>query len=291
MLLFTWLLIALLFALLGWSLRRYREQTMRQIRLQKALREATVELHHIEQTRHKAETDRENAADRLRGYLQLLDTLINTIPNPIYFKDQDGVYQGCNKVFASQILGLTRDRIIGARPQSLPEQIPADLAAAYQHQEMIAAQKECHHAFEAPVLCADGTRREFLFSMAPFEPSGGGGVVAVLSDLTEKNRAAEVRLQKEKLEGVLETAGGVCHEFNQPLQALSGYMEILALKLAGNDPVLGYLNKASEQITRMGDITAKLQRITHYETMIYADKSRIIDLHKSARSATPDSAG
>ena len=58
-----------------------------------------------------------------------MDTLINTIPNPIFFKDADGVYQGCNKVFAKEILGLTRDRIIGRRPQELTAQITAEHVA------------------------------------------------------------------------------------------------------------------------------------------------------------------
>ena len=55
--------------------------------------------------------------------------------------------------------------------------------------------------------------------------------MAVLSDLTEKNRAARDRLQKEKLEGVLEIAGAVCHEFNQPMQVISGYCELLMKEL------------------------------------------------------------
>jgi hypothetical protein len=33
----------------------------------------------------------------------------------------------------------------------------------------------------------------------------------------------------------------------------------------------------------MRSITAKLQGITHYETMEYADKTKIIDIHKSSQ--------
>ena len=186
---------------------------------------------HIRDSNQWSQTEK-----KLRSYLQLLDTLINTIPNPIFFKDADGVYQGCNNVFAKQILGLTRDLIIGKRPQELTDQIPPDLAAVYQREEIKMVHKTGFHTFETEVQCADGKRREFLFSLAPVIDEEGqiNGSVAVLADLTEKNSALRDRMQKEKLEGVLETAGAVCHELNQPLQSLSGYAELVAMK-AGED--------------------------------------------------------
>jgi signal transduction histidine kinase len=133
------------------------------------------------------------------------------------------------------------------------------------------------------VLCADGVRRDFLFSLAPVLDRLGklDGSVAILSDLTEKNRAALHRMQKERLEGVLETAGAVCHEFNQPLQALSGYTELMAMKLEDHD-ARSYIDKLTTQIERMRDITDKLQGVTRYETKKYTGKTKIIDIHKAS---------
>jgi PAS domain S-box-containing protein len=212
-----------------------------------------------------------------------MDTLINTMSNPIYFKDAAGILQGCNKVYSKQILGLTRDRIIGKPPAELTDQIPADLADVYQREEGKMIAKAGFHTFEAKVQCADGQRRDFLFNLAPVIDSQGelSGSVAVLSDLTGKNRAARDRMQKEKLEGVLETAGAVCHEFNQPLQALSGYTELLAMKLDGHD-ARADIENLSAQIERMRDITDRLQGITRYETTDYAGNTRIIDIRRAS---------
>ena len=105
-----------------------------------------------------------------------------------------------------------------------------------------------------------------------------------MSDLTEKNRAAQDRLQKEKLQGVLETAGAVCHELNQPLQALSGYIEILAMKAGGDEKIRTTLDKINEQISRMAQITDNLQNITRYETTDYAGNKKIIDIYKASDS-------
>lgn len=227
----------------------------------------------------------QQSKNKLRDYLNLLDTLMNSIPSPIYFKEVHGVYQGCNKMFAKEILGLTRDKIIGKRPQELSEQIPPDLAATYQNQEMRMLEKERMHSFEAQVQCADGQRRDFLFNLAPVEGPDRqiDACVAILSDLTEKNRTILDRLEKEKLQSVLEATGAVCHELNQPLQALSGYVEILDAKLSGKKDLADHLEKITAQIDRMRDITDKLQGITRYETMDYTSNTRIIDIHKASR--------
>jgi PAS domain S-box-containing protein len=263
-----------------WGYRHYGRKLQN---LEQSLLEA------IQKHAEKDEQDQHHAArweateDKLRSYLKLMDTLINTIPNPIYFKDADGIYQGCNRVFAKQILGLTRDRIIGARPENLPDQIPPDLADVYLKEERRMVEKAEFHTFEAPVQCADGERRDYLFSLAPVpdRQQGFSGSVAVLSDLTDKNRAAQDRIHKEKLEGVLETAGAVCDEFNQPLQALSGYTEMLAMQLAGRE-AYNFIEKLATQIERMRDITDHLQGITRYETTEYAGNTKIIDLYKAS---------
>jgi PAS domain S-box-containing protein len=278
-----WAIFFLLAGLLAWGAYSYRHRSQEMKRLEQSLMVADQKLREKEEQYLHHAARWEATEEKLRSYLKLMDTLINTIPNPIYFKDAEGVYQGCNKVFAKQILGLTRDRIIGARSQDLPDQIPPDLATVYRSEELRMIEKGEFHAFEAPVLCADNQRRDFLFSLAPVpdHQEGFSGSVAVLSDLTDKNRAAQDRIRKEKLEGVLETAGAVCHEFNQPLQALSGYTELLDMQLAGRE-AHGFVEKLTIQIERMRNITDHLQGITRYETLEYSGSTKIIDLYKAS---------
>jgi PAS domain S-box-containing protein len=281
---FFWIAIAVFLVAAGWGWRLFRFQNHKIRKLKRSLMEAHHKTHQQQETHTESLSHWEQTEEKLRGFLQLMDTLLNTIPNPIYYKDAQGVYQGCNQVFAKQVLGLTRDRIIGKRPQELTDTIPADLAAVYQREEHIMLDKAGFHSFEAPMQCADGQRRDFLFSLAPVLDREGqvDGSVAVLVDLTEKNRAAQHRIQKEKLEGVLETAGAVCHEFNQPLQAISGYTELMAMKLDGHD-ARPYIDKLTAQIERMRDITDKLQGVTRYETKDYAGNTKIIDINKASK--------
>jgi PAS domain S-box-containing protein len=279
----SWSLVLLLLSLVGCGLIQYRRQDHKIKTLEKSLEDANQQIVAKEEAYTKNQARREQTEEKLRSFLLLMDTVMNTIPNPIYFKDADGVYQGCNKVFAKQILGLTRDHIIGKRPMEMPDQIPADLAATYQRQEYKMIDKAGIHTFEAQVQCTDGQRRDFLFSLAPVMDRQGilSGSVAILSDLTEKNRAAQNRIQKEKLEGVLEIAGAVCHELNQPLQAISGYSELMAMKLDGHEAQAD-IEKFTAQIERMRDITDKLQGVTRYETMEYGGNTKIIDIDKAS---------
>ena len=278
-----WIFILLLIGLGAWGIYQYRHQNLKMQKLKHSLLEINRQTHEQGKMYTENKAGWEQTEEKLRSFLQLMDTLMNTIPNPIYFRDTKGFYQGCNKVFAKQILGLTRDRIVGKRPQELTDQIPADLAATCQREEYKMMDKSGFHTFETKVKCADGQRRDFLFSLAPVKDAQGeiSGSVAVLSDLTEKNRAARNRMQKEKLEGVLETAGAVCHELNQPLQTLSGYTELMAMQLDGH-AAYAYIEKLTAQIERMRDITDKLQGVTRYETKDYAGNMKIIDIHKAS---------
>ena len=278
-----WFLILLIVGLGAWGVHQYRLQNLKMQKLEHALLEINQKTIGQEEKYTQNQAQWEQTEEKLRSFLLLMDTVMNTIPNPIYFKDAEGVYQGCNKVFAKQILGLTRDRIIGKRPMEMPDQIPADLAATYQREEYKMIDKAGIHTFEALVQCADKQRRDYLFSLAPVMDRQGtlSGSVAVLSVLTEKNRAAHNRMQKEKLEGVLEIAGAVCHEFNQPLQAISGYTELMAMKLDGHE-ARSYIDKFAAQIERMRDITDKLHGLTRYETKDYAGNTKIIDINKAS---------
>ena len=242
-----------------------------------------LEMQQFNANRQDEETKRQET-EKLRSYLNFLDTLINTIPNPIYFKDGDGIYRGCNKAFAEHILGLSRAEIIGRKSEDLTDQIPPELAVCYQRNEHKLRLKGGIQTFEAEVYCSSGMRREFLFSIALVNNDNGygSGSIGVMLDVTEKNRAARHRYQKEKLQGVLETAGAVCHEMNQPLQTILGYTELALEDISPDNHAYLPLTIIGKQVDRMAEITRKLQSITRYETMEYDSHTKILDIHKAS---------
>lgn len=289
-----WIFAVLLLLLLGassvWQFRLMSRQRKLLAKMRAHLRSAREELYRLKDDRGEEVEARRQTEDKLRGYLQLLDTLINTIPNPIYFKDADGVFRGCNLAFSNDILGLSRDQIIGSRNQDITDRLPAELSAFIQKQENSMLDRRGVHTFETEVPCADGKSREFLFSVASIRNGDdmAAGSVGVMLDLTEKNRAARDRMQKEKFQAVLETAGAVCHEMNQPFQALSGYAELIQTEIEPGGKLYHLAQQILAQVGRLGDITRKLQNVTRYETVNYGKSARIIDIHRSSQPDTSE---
>lgn len=107
-----------------------------------------------------------------------------------------------------------------------------------------------------------------------------------LTVVTKEMKAEEERLEREKLQVLLEMAGAVCHELNQPMQAISGYSENLVLNVKKDDPLYSKLIKIMELAQAMGDITKKLMKITRYETKDYVQGIKIIDIDKSSKQNT-----
>jgi len=101
-----------------------------------------------------------------------------------------------------------------------------------------------------------------------------------LTSTLRKQTQAE-RLHRERLQGVLEMAGAICHEINQPLMSISGYSELLLLDTQPGTPPHDKAEKIKSQADRMGTITKKLMRITKYETKGYL-KGNIVDIDKAA---------
>ena len=89
-------------------------------------------------------------------------------------------------------------------------------------------------------------------------------------------------LEEEKLRGVLEMAGAVCHELNQPLQAVSGYADLLMMDRSEGDFTREALKNIKGEISKMGRITEKLMRITRYETREYLANRKIIDIDRAS---------
>jgi PAS domain S-box-containing protein len=136
---------------------------------------------------------------------------------------------------------------------------------------------------ELPLVLRDGSEKwisqqvQFIFDHDEII-----GFQATARDITDRRKAEEEQREREKLSTIVETAGMVCHEMNQPMQAILGHADLLSLTVKDSDPQRKRIDTIKEQIMRMSRITRKLMGITRYETKPYAGVSKIVDLDKSA---------
>jgi len=117
----------------------------------------------------------------------LLQTVINAIPTPIFYKNNAGVYMGCNEAF-EKCFGLPREKIVGNNVYGVAPKDLADIYFAADESLLVAGGTQ---TYETSVRFADGSRHEVIFHKEVFHRPDGliGGLVGTLVDITERKRA------------------------------------------------------------------------------------------------------
>ncbi|MBF0302824.1 MAG: response regulator [Desulfamplus sp.] len=253
--------------------------------LQKNLQRRTEVIESLNRQLESENRQRRQVEETLRETSLWLTSVFNALEEAVIILNPDRVIMDVNPA-AEKIFGYTRNEM---RKQSC-EMIHVDLAhyIEFRNKASQAFERGEAASFEYRVKRKDGTifSSEHSISMLKTATQKTIGMVSVVRDLTEKKQAEEKFLESERLKTVLEIAGTVCHELNQPLMSISGYtelamMDISSNKINNNNSVYVKLQKIMQQIERMAGITKRLMRISRYETKDYPD-CKIVDLIKSS---------
>lgn len=123
----------------------------------------------------------------------------------------------------------------------------------------------------------DGTEVPVEWTMASFTVGADQFYIGVARDLSDRRAAEDRRLETERLETMLEIAGGAAHEINQPLTAILGYAEMSLVQLDDDHPVHRNQKLIADAAVRITDIVKRMQTIREYRTRPYANGHRIVD--------------
>ena len=115
------------------------------------------------------------------------------------------------------------------------------------------------------------------------------GMLFLNRQIQKRQQAEALLLKHEKMAGVVEMAGAVCHELNQPLQVILGNSEIMLMDLEADHPLSTRVRRIQEQVKRMSKTTRNLIEITSYETKRFP-QGTVIDIYKASK-ANKDSNG
>ena len=150
-------------------------------------------------------TGHKQLEEGLQSQLAFLQTLINTIPSPVFYKDRAGRYTGCNLAF-SKYLGGAHVDLVGKTVYDLA---PRDMADRYTEMDEELFNNPGIQVYDSSVIYADGSRHEVTFNKATFSSTDGKieGLVGVMIDLTERNQAEKwLAGEKSALEMIVQNA-------------------------------------------------------------------------------------
>ncbi len=124
--------------------------------------------------------------EELSRQLSFMHQLIEAIPSPLFYKDAQLRYLGCNSAFES-FIGKPAADFIGKTPLGIATQPLADRYLSADRELLAQRGKQI---YESEVRHADGQLRQVIFHKATFTlPDGSvGGLVGVMLDITERTR-------------------------------------------------------------------------------------------------------
>lgn len=168
-------------------------------------------------------TDKSEKEQQALRLSTLLRSIIDTSPDLIYYRNEEGQFAGCNRV-AEQMTGKTEEELIGLTPhQVYGEELARQVVASDQD----VLENNLSITEELWLRFSDGRSRYFEMRKVPFFSADGTrlGLLAFGRDITERKQAedAVAKASKDKTAFI----ATISHELRTPLNGIVGLSRML----------------------------------------------------------------
>jgi PAS domain S-box-containing protein len=197
-----------------------------------------------------------NISDSAQEQARFLQFLLDAIPHPVFYKNNQGVFLGCNQAY-EKFSGMPRESIVGKTVYDL---YPNDTADAYTQMDKELLDHPGLQVYELE----SGTNcivTKTLFTNTDGTPLG---IIGVLTDITDQRRAEEL----------LKMSDAYFHSLTESSQDCIAHISL--------EGVLLDMNDAGLQLNGF-DSPAEIASL-HLTEMIFSDRAAVEDAIRKAGS-------
>lgn len=227
-------------------------------------------------------TERKCAEEELFQSRQMLQTVLDTIPTRIFWKDRNSVYLGCNKPLARDCGYSNPAELVGKTDYDTISASIADLYRADDRRVMETGEPKLN--YEEPQITASGEPRWLLTSKAPLYDKDGRviGVLGTYEDITGRKRLEEQLRQSQKMEAVGQLSGGIAHDFNNILTIIQGHVSLMEFEPDLKSELRHSLAAIRQATDRAASLTRQLLAFSRRQRM----HANTFDLNEAVSNMT-----
>ena len=196
---------------------------------------------------------REKLELELSNRIEFDKVLLDTIPNPIYYKNIEGKFLGCNTAFSS-LVNSSRDEIIG---KTAFDFFPSKIATKNTEIDKELLQTFSTSTSEFTFYTPSNEMKHIILNKAVYKNIDGsvGGIVCIMDDITERIQQKQFLIQQSKLAEMGDMIAAIAHQWNEPLVELSALVQDIQTSYLLNDlkdnDVKDFVNDSMIQIKYM----------------------------------------
>jgi len=215
----------------------------------------------------KLRKEQKRVAQDLAKEQALFNSLFNTIPDHIYFKDLTSRFVRVNEAFARSFGLPSTDDVVGKTDSDYFTEKHA--LQAYADEQRIMTTGEPIVGFEEMETWPDGHCTWVSSTKVPLRDPQGKviGLIGVSRDVTEQKQLEEQLRQAQKMEAIGLLAGGVAHDFNNLLTVIKGYIGLLRMKGLISPDMISSIQQIDQATNRASNLTRQLLMFSRQQEM------------------------